>query len=180
MADAFEKKSHTVASSVAEHAERRSGVRYGITADTEVEEPRTQAKVMGRTADLGLGGCYVDSLTTFPAGTEVSVRINREGQTFEANARVLYGKPGMGMGMAFLEVADEEKIRLEHWISELSRGAGVAPMKPVPVAIKEREGIEGAVLGQLIKLLMRKGILSQSEAEGFRRELDRSVDLREK
>jgi hypothetical protein len=179
MADHFEKASGTIASSVEKHYERRGGVRYGITADTEVEEPRTQAKVMGRTADLGLGGCYVDSLTTFPAGTDVNVRIKRGEQTFEANARVLYGKPGMGMGMAFLEVADEERIRLEHWISELSRESGVAPKKPDPVPVKGRSGVEGEVLSKLIKLLMRKGILSHSEAEGFGRELDRNPELRQ-
>jgi hypothetical protein len=179
MADPFEKASRPFASSAVDHSERRTSARYGITADTEVEEPRTQAKVMGRTADLGLGGCYVDSLTTFPSGTDVCVRIKRGGQTFEANARILYGKPGMGMGIAFVEVVDEERIRLEHWISELSRESSVPPEKPVPVTVKEREGVEGAVLGQLIKLLLRKGILSQSEAEGFRRELDRNLELRQ-
>jgi hypothetical protein len=179
MADAFEKQPHMTVSSVVDHAQRRKGMRYGINADTEVEEPRTQAKVIGRTSDLGSGGCYVDSLTTFPIGTEVCVRIKRSGQTFEATARVLYGKPGMGMGMAFVGIVDEEKVRLEHWINELSRETAVAPIKPSPVVIKSREGTEGVVLSQLIKLLMRKGMLSQSEAEGFRRELDRNAELRE-
>ncbi len=91
MADAFVKKSSTLTAAVAEHPERRLGPRYGINADTEVEEPLAQAKVAGRTADIGMGGCYVDAMTTFPPGTEVRVRIKRGGQTFEAEARVLFG-----------------------------------------------------------------------------------------
>ncbi len=179
MADPFEKTSHTLASAEVEHFERRCEARYGINADTEVEEPQTQAKVFGRTADLGMGGCYVDVVTTFAVGTIVCVRISRDGQKFEARAKVLYGRPGMGMGMAFLEMAQEERTRLEGWIRELSTGSITSEKQYDLVPIKEHKRTEGAVLGQLIKLLMRKGLLTQAEAEDFRRELDRNIETRE-
>ncbi len=173
MADAFQKKPDAHASALAEHAERRIDARYTLNADTEVEEPLTQAKISGRTTDLGMGGCYVDTMTTFPSGTDVSVKIKRGGQTFEADARILYGRPGMGMGMAFIGVGQAEKALLELWIRELS-GELEKPAKreaaaPDPMA----EGIELIVLQQLITLLMRKGLLSQGEYEALRRDLER-------
>jgi hypothetical protein len=174
MADAFLKKSVTHASTVlADHPERRDGPRYGLNADTEVEEPRTQAKVFGRTTDLGLGGCYIDAMTTFPAGTEVCLRIKRGGLTFEADSKIIYGKQGMGMGVVFLGMGQEEKAVLDQWILELSgaldKPAKREPALPNPVS----EGTERVVLQQLITLLMRKGVLSQAETEAFRREMDR-------
>jgi hypothetical protein len=174
MADAFEKISRSVASAVAEHSERRREARYGINADTEVEELQTQAKVNGRTTDLGLGGCYVDALTAFPSGTNVQVRIKRGGQTFEANARVLYGKPGMGMGMAFLGMGQEEKIRLEAWIRELSGDSDTDIKQETAASALEPEGVERIVLQELITSLQRRGLLTQSETEAFRRKLDRT------
>jgi hypothetical protein len=173
MADALEKTSHRLASSVAEHPQRRTGPRYGLNADTDVEEPRTQAKVSGRTADLGLGGCYVDTLTTFPAGTDVCVKIKRGGQIFEAEARVLYGKPGMGMGLAFLGMGHAEKALLELWIRELSGELDKPAKREAAVPNPASAGIERIVLQQLITLLMRKGLLSQAETDGLRREMDR-------
>jgi hypothetical protein len=175
MSDAIGKGSRTTTSAVADHAERRRAPRYGINADTEVEEPESETKVSGRTADLGLGGCYVDALTTFPAGTDVQVRISRGGRTFEARARVLYGKPGMGMGISFHEIGDEEQSLLERWIQELSASPNPGVKKYVPPSMKDRDGAEGAVVAQLISLLMRKGILSLSEGEHLRRELDRKI-----
>ncbi|HUK31242.1 MAG TPA: PilZ domain-containing protein [Candidatus Acidoferrum sp.] len=173
MPDAIGKTSRALSTAVAERAERRQGPRYGINADTEVEEPESETKISGRTADLGMGGCYVDSLTTFPAGTSVQVRISRGGHTFEADARVLYGKSGMGMGIAFLGMGQEEKALLEKWIQELSASSNPGVKRYLAPPIMDRDGGEIDVVSQLITLLLRKGILNQSECEHLRRKLER-------
>jgi len=173
MADSHEHQARTHGPAVTEQPERRSSPRYGTNADTEVEEPRTQAKLIGRTTDLAMGGCYVDALTAFPVGTHVHVRINRAGQEFEAEARVLYGKPGMGMGMEFLKMAPEDRMRLEQWTRELS-GDLVPTIKREETAQYTAEGgIERDVLGELITLMMRKALITQSEGEALRRELEK-------
>jgi hypothetical protein len=55
--------------------ERRRNLRFPVVAMVEVIDIKSQAKVVGRTNDLGLGGCYVDSLSPFPAGTSVKLVI---------------------------------------------------------------------------------------------------------
>src|SRR5579863_1057705 len=86
----------------ADPSERRRNVRFPFTAALEAVESKSGTKVSGRTSDLSLGGCYVDTLSPFPVGTEAKIRILREKESFEANAKVVYSAIGMGMGLAFV------------------------------------------------------------------------------
>src|SRR5580658_1083960 len=81
--------------------ERRTAPRYPFTASTEAIETRSGARILGRTADLGRGGCYVDTISPFPVGTIVTIRINRLNQSFQAEGKVVFSQTGMGMGVAF-------------------------------------------------------------------------------
>jgi len=173
MADQSEKRTGAAGPAVAERPERRAGPRYATTADTEVEEVRTQAKVIGRTTDLGMGGCYVDGLTTFPVGTRVQVRIRRAGQVFETAAKVLYGKPGMGMGLAFLDISPDDHARLEQWTRELSGETDPSPKPEGPHAWRVDANDKREVLSELIKLLVRRQVLTQSEGEDLQRGLEK-------
>ena len=83
-------------------ADSRRHLRIPFTASIEVIESKSGARLSGRTIDLASGGCYMDSLSTFPAGSEVSVRITRDEDLFEVQARVVSDHPGMGMGLAFV------------------------------------------------------------------------------
>ena len=112
---------------VASPGERRQHLRFPFSATVEAIEIKTGTKVTGRTTDLGLGGCYVDTLSPFPVGTEAKIRILRENESFEAQAKVVYSLIGMGMGLAFVS-AQPKQIRLfQRWVLEISG-------QPVPVA----------------------------------------------
>jgi PilZ domain len=80
----------------------------------------------GRTSELGLGGCYVDSLNPFPEGTLVSLRILRDLGVFETKARVVYCDPSFGMGLAFTEMTSDHRSLLEAWLTEI-----VSQLRPV-------------------------------------------------
>src|ERR1700689_2440283 len=86
---------------VSSPTERRHHLRFPFSATVEAVEIKSGTKITGRTSDLGLGGCYVDTLSPFPVGTEAKMRIIRETETFEAQVRVVYSLIGMGMGLAF-------------------------------------------------------------------------------
>ena len=77
--------------------ERRTSPRYPFTATCDATEPKSGAKIIGRTSDLGRGGCYIDTIGPFPKGTSLVVRINRESQTLKMSAKVAFAQPGMGM-----------------------------------------------------------------------------------
>lgn len=73
----------------------------------------------GRTSELGLGGCYVDSLNPFPEGTLVGLRILRDQGVFETKAKVVYCDPTFGMGMAFTDMTRDQRSLLETWLTEI-------------------------------------------------------------
>jgi PilZ domain len=99
--------------------ERRRNPRFAFIAEVQVLEPRWKTAITARTSDLSLGGCYVDTINPFPPSTLVNLRLRKWDRTFDAQAMVIYSTPGMGMGMEFLAVNQEQREVLEGWIREL-------------------------------------------------------------
>ena len=83
----------------------------------------TETRLSGRMSELGIGGCYIDALNPFPAGTIIELRILRDQGTFEAKGRVVYCDTPMGMGVAFTEIAPEQRSMLEDWLAEIVKPA---------------------------------------------------------
>src|ERR1700680_682681 len=54
--------------------ERRREPRFPFVASVEAVEPKSSAKILGRTSDISAGGCYVDTISPFSAGTTVRIR----------------------------------------------------------------------------------------------------------
>jgi PilZ domain len=107
-------------------AKRRSVRRCPLVASAEVTELRSGARLLARTCELGLGGCYVDALNPFPEGTLVGLRILRDQGVFETKAKVVYCDPTFGMGLAFTEMASDQRSLLEAWLVEM-----VSQLKPI-------------------------------------------------
>jgi len=158
------------------NTERRKLTRYPFTAAAKVTETNTQTSVSGRVSDLGLGGCYVDTVSPLPEGSEVGIRIEYEGLAFEALAKVVYALASMGMGLAFTGISPDQIITLRKWISDLG---GEIPEEPAPTsdslsagAAEDAQTIKH-VLNQVITTLMRRRLLSESEAAALLRDLFR-------
>jgi hypothetical protein len=100
-------------------AKRRSVRRCPFVASAEVTELSSGTLLSGRTSELGLGGCYVDSLNPFPEGTLIGLRILRDQGVFETKAKVVYCDPRFGMGLAFTEMTSEQRSLLETWLIEI-------------------------------------------------------------
>jgi hypothetical protein len=102
-------------------AKRRSVLRCHLVATAEVTElgSGSRARLSARTSEIGLGGCYIDTLNPFPESTRVHVRILRDGGVFESNARVVYNDSRFGMGLAFADTTGDQRAVLENWLAEL-------------------------------------------------------------
>lgn len=163
--------------------ERRGSVRYPFTAGADVVEMESNARLTARSSDVGRGGCFVDTISPFPVGTTVALRLTNEQKTFEAKARLVYAQPGMGMGLALTSVAPDQPWVLEKWLGRLS---GQLPpelheQKEEPMGLIVDETARGAsgnveagfVLNELIIALMRKHVLSESERKQFLQKLVR-------
>ena len=106
--------------------EQRSVKRAPFVASAEVTEILSGTRLSARISELGVGGCYVDTMNPFPEGTHVALRIVRDQGFFEAKAKVVYCHPACGMGLAFTEMPGDQRSVLEEWLAEIVR-----QLKPV-------------------------------------------------
>ena len=155
-------------------AERRRNPRFPFTVAVEVTESRSQTRVACRTADIGLGGCYVDTMAPLPAGAIVRLRLNREGRQVDALARVVVAHPSMGMGLAFTEINPEHVGALRAWVAEAS-GEGSAEPEAAPAEPEAGMSTEilklRQVLNELVSLLVRNRIIKEQEGAALLRHL---------
>lgn len=178
MADALDKPRGLSAQAAVEQADRRRDPRAMVNLDAEIQESATGARSKGRVTDLGLGGCYVDMMAVFPLGARVIVRMAREGEIFQADADVKYSKQGLGMGLAFTELTEEKQSQLIGWANEISvKKPAESPERTIPLSnsrVVTGGAFEPGALQLLIKILTRKGMLTQAEVEQILRELMRN------
>jgi len=106
--------------------DRRTCPRYSFTAEAEALDANSRAKMTARTSDISRGGCYVDTFCPFPRNSSVLLRIVRDKESLVAQAKVVYSKLGMVMGLSFTALEPDNKRVLDRWIGELS---GTAPLE---------------------------------------------------
>jgi hypothetical protein len=154
--------------------ERRIQQRFLFTAEAEVIELRSQARVTGRCSDLSSGGCYIDALAPFAVGAEVRILMTRDSRKFEAEAVVTYAHPSLGMGLKFTEIGSEYQELLDSWIAAL--GGGNPSKKPAPPAgtpVADDGTSTLIVLNQLVTLLIGKKVLTEKEGMELLRKMFR-------
>jgi len=158
-------------------SERRRHLRFPFIASVEAIEPQSHATLKGRISDLGFGGCYVDTMNPFAVGTLIKILLTKGRTTFEADARVMFSHAGMGMGIAFVSAMPQQLQVLDSWIAELARKT-----LPEQESTEEAEGDsvvadpvkrQDFVLRELVKALIRKGVLSELEGKAMLHELSR-------
>ena len=157
--------------------ERRRNLRYPFTASVDAVEPKSNAKISGRTSDISLGGCYVETISPFPAETIIKIRLTKERETFEADAKVVLSKVGMGMGVAFISAVPQQIRIFQKWINNINGNS--SPELNVPEQT-EKDATQGNskneqdyVLTELLIALMRKGVLSDAEGKAMLQKLYR-------
>lgn len=100
--------------------EHREVPRYTLIASIELREPETDTRIAGRISEISRKGCYVDVMITLPQGTQLDVRISRDQGSFTSKGKIVYVQEGMGMGVAFLDVAPDQLKILDSWLAEIS------------------------------------------------------------
>lgn len=165
--------------------DRRTYARYQFTAAAALDALH-RTRMSARTSDIGKGGCYIDTYCPFPLKTPVKLRLTNEKASFVAEAKVVYSKIVMGMGLQFTSIEPQHKGVLDKWIGELS---GTAPLEfaslpEFPSGTSKgasngaitgasngaKNGAAGSkdagyVLNELIVALMRKGTLTDEEGK---------------
>ena len=149
-------------------SERREGSRHIFTAAADVVELSSGARFSTRTTDLGPGGCFVDTTNPFPVGSKLHVRLHKGKTNFETSGTVVYSQHGLGMGIAFSDLAHDRRSALESWIAELtgerqSHEVVTYEARATLSSTPQRGGSHNTAIVRLVQLMIGKGILTEAE-----------------
>ena len=100
-------------------AERRTSPRHAFVATTEISDSAHSLRLSGRVTEISRQGCFVDVVHQMPVGTMLKLRITCDQGTFETRAKILYVQQGIGMGMTFVDTAEDQTKILEKWLVDL-------------------------------------------------------------
>jgi PilZ domain len=99
--------------------EQRTTVRFRCQNPVEVHV-HGGADFWGNVADLSVGGCYVEMAIPLPVGTKLKVGI-WFGQTKAwAEAQVAHQTPGMGIGVKFTEISENDLGQIRRFLDSLA------------------------------------------------------------
>jgi PilZ domain-containing protein len=107
--------------------ERRRTPRYPFAASIEMREQSATDKITARVTELGLNGCYVDTINVFREGTSLGVKVFTNREFFEAQATVIFSRPEHGMGLMFREVKPYYVGVLRRWLLAAMMGKKGTP-----------------------------------------------------
>jgi PilZ domain len=142
---------------------RRCGTRSAFVAPVEMVEMRTGSRIQARTSDLSSQGCYVDTLNPLPMGAAVRLQIHRAGMILDVLANVSARHAGSGMGLVFGEITETQRVVLESWLGELGLPQRTRFENAFPPA-QQATSPDADCSARLVQVLVRKGLLTQSEA----------------
>ena len=91
-------------------AREQARVQYFVEVTLESSSGRRQARI----SDLGLGGCFIDSIAIVSEGEPVSFELSEPGgEKLAFTGEVTYSLTGVGFGVRFTHVTDEQQAFLE-------------------------------------------------------------------
>jgi hypothetical protein len=82
---------------------------------------QSDKRLSAHTKDLSLFGCFVETVTPFPEGTKVRLRIPHGGTSFVAVGKVACSRTNSGMGITFTAVEPSSLPVIEAWLANLRK-----------------------------------------------------------
>lgn len=98
---------------------RRSQQRFHCSGGVELRRHEGAPPVFGNLSDISLTGCYVETVSSLPVGTEVLFMIRAQERVVRGRAQVKTSHHAVGIGLIFLEVSREDQEKLEFLIGTL-------------------------------------------------------------
>ena len=99
--------------------DRRYAIRYPFDATVEALDLESGVRSSGTTTDISLGGCFVRTAKPVTPSARVRVWLTKDKKTIEILARVRSVKPGVGMGLEFVDLDDTAHSALQSWIAAM-------------------------------------------------------------
>lgn len=158
--------------------ERRRYPRYKCAGSAELRKEGLTVRTWASFTDISRGGCYVEMQATFPQDTKMDLVLELNQVRVHAKAVVRVTYPFLGMGLAFTEISDEDRARLDQIIESLAGPPGSATTAR-PAAKTDGPGSENglppitdasAALDALLQYFQENAYLSREDFRDVIRE----------
>ncbi len=115
--------------------QKRRSPRHKCEGSAELREEHCDVRTWATFSDISLHGCYVEAQATYPAGTVLQMKLEANGVRVETKGNVRVSYPYLGMGVAFVEMSEENVTRLRGLLatvvhSTVIMGPGIASTLP--------------------------------------------------
>ena len=100
--------------------ERRKTPRFKVSVPVDIHTETSAAPLHCATSDLSLGGCYIESMYPFPAGTSLELKLEAGG-THIISANVVTCDPQFGNGIQFLRMLPEDRVALSNFLDAAAK-----------------------------------------------------------
>ena len=108
------------------YAKQRQFPRFKAALPVELRQAGEGAPLRAQTADICLGGCYVEMSSTQQVSKELEITLWVGQDKVLAKGVIVSNHPAFGNGIKFTEVSDESKARLQKLVESLDPFAGSA------------------------------------------------------
>jgi hypothetical protein len=106
---------------------RRNQQRFHVTGGVELRRNESAPPVFGNLSDISLTGCYVETVSTLPVGTELLFMLRVNGAVVRGRAEVKTSHHAVGVGLVFSHLSKEDQQKLEFLVGTI---AGSQEMRP--------------------------------------------------
>lgn len=129
-------------------SEKRRSPRYRCQGSARLREISSNTATWATFTDVSMHGCYVEAMATFHMGAELALAIEVNGYRVECGGIVQIVYPGLGMGVAFTTISEENRERLRELLRSLAQPSvilgpragldrSVFPAPEAPPAVKD-------------------------------------------
>jgi c-di-GMP-binding flagellar brake protein YcgR len=98
------------------HEERRKYLRTRTAVQIEFKTESAAVASRAETADLSLGGCYVEMSFTLQVGSKLDLILWVEDERLATRGIVVTHHPQFGNGIEFLEMSAPDQEKLAHFL----------------------------------------------------------------
>jgi len=109
------------------HDNRRRFARHKISFPLELRDERVNTPLRVNATDISGNGCYVETVMPLPVGTALRVDFWIDQEHLQASAVVRTRDPGVGMGIEFTGLPEDNKKRFQAHLDKLDSSKTLGP-----------------------------------------------------
>jgi len=113
---------------------RRSQQRFHCTGGVELRLHEGAPPVFGNLSDISITGCYVETVSSLPVGTELLFMVRARDTVLRGRAQIKASHHAVGIGLVFLHMSAEDQQKLEFLVGTLAGSQELRPEQRLAVA----------------------------------------------